>query len=144
MARDRGSRWHGSGGSRWHEGFHSLSTSACGQPSGSKDENFVSAAIVLDVEAVAGKRLTTRNVAQLESKALERRKACRLVVEVTKIEPPTCALSAGVFAHDAIKPALKTAREFEIFTIDGEHKRVVKDRPVEPVGHDEIDAIGAA
>ena len=104
----------------------------------------MAAAIAFDVEPVAGKRLPARNVTQLEGEALERRKARRLVVEMTEIEPPTCALSASVLAHDAIKPALKTARELEIFAVDGEHERVVENGFVEPVWDDEIDAIGAA
>ena len=102
------------------------------------------AAVAFDVEPVAGKRLPARNVTQLEGEALERRKARRLVVEMPEIEPPTCALSAGVLARDAIQPALQATRKFEIFSVDGEHERVVENGFVEPVWDDEIDAIGAA
>src|SRR6185437_6304429 len=102
------------------------------------------ATITLDFEPIARKRLAARNVAQLECKALERRKARRLVVEMPEIEPPTCTLSAGVLARDAIKPALETARQLEVFAVDSEHERIIKDRLVEPVRHDEIDTVGAS
>src|SRR6185437_8958655 len=92
----------------------------------------------------AWQRLPVGEIAQLEREALERRKARRLAVKVAEIEPPTCTLLAGVLADQAIKPALQTAGQLEVFAVDGEHERIVEDRAVEPVGHDEIDAVGAA
>jgi hypothetical protein len=79
----------------------------------SEDEKLAAGAVAFDAEPVAGQRLPARESAQLEREALERRKTRRLAVKVTEIEPPTCALPAGVLAHDAIKPALQAAGQLE-------------------------------
>ena len=63
---------------------------------------------------------------------------------MAKIEPPTATLMAGVLADNAIQPALEPARQAEISRVDGELQRVVEDCAVEPVRHDEIDAVCVA
>ena len=103
----------------------------------------MSAAVALDIEPIARKRLAARDVAQFEGKAFERRKACGLVVEMTKGEPPTCTLATGMLAHDAIKPALQAAGQPEVVAVNREHQRFVENSFVEPVRYDEIDAVGA-
>ena len=92
-----------------------------------EDEQLAAGAVAFDAETIAGQRLPAREIAQLEREAFERRKARRLAVEVTEVEPPTGALSARVLAYDAIKPALKPAGQLEVFAVDGEYERVVED-----------------
>jgi hypothetical protein len=49
-----------------------------------------------------------------------------------------------VLADDPIKPALETARQAEIRAVDRPQERVVEDRAIEPIRHDQVDAVGAA
>ena len=49
-----------------------------------------------------------------------------------------------MLADETIQPAFQLARQTETGRIDGEHQRVVEDRTVEPVRHDEINAVGIA
>src|SRR5580698_9246701 len=93
---------------------------------------------------VARQGLAARDVAQLERKALEWREARRLGVEMTKIEPPPAALTPSVLADETIKPSLQPTGQIEIGRVDSEDQRVVEDRAVEPVWHNEFDAIGSA
>jgi hypothetical protein len=87
-----------------------LSTARCGQVAAGKDEQLAPGAVAFDAEAVSGQRLPAREIAQLEREAFERRKARRLAVEVTEVEPPTGAVPARVLAYDAIKPALEAGQ----------------------------------
>src|SRR3546814_20379953 len=57
-----------------------------------------------------------------------------------KIEAPAELLLAAVLAHEAVQPALKTACQPEIVTVDGEDQSVVEDRAVEPVGDYEFES----
>ena len=65
-------------------------------------------------------------------------------MQVSEIEPPAAALLAAVLADDSVEPALQAAGEVEIRAVDGQHERVVENGPVEPVGHDQVDAVGLA
>src|SRR3546814_12882563 len=71
---------------------------------------------------------------------LERRETAGLGVEMRKIEAPAELLLAAVLAHEAVQPALKTACQPEIVTVDGEDQSVVEDRAVEPVGDYEFES----
>src|SRR3546814_2966073 len=62
---------------------------------------------------------------------LERRETAGLGVEMRKIEAPAELLLAAVLAHEAVQPALKTACQPEIVTVDGEDQSVVEDRSEE-------------
>jgi len=63
---------------------------------------------------------------------------------MAEIKLPATALLAAVFADDAIEPPLQPARQAEICRVDGEHEGVIEDRAVEPIRHDQVDAIGIA
>src|SRR5690349_4573722 len=65
-------------------------------------------------------------------------------MQVPKLEPPSVGLTAGVLANDAVKPALYAARQRKVSTVDRQHERIVEDRSVEPVRHDEVDSVGIA
>ena len=109
---------------------------------GAKASNSRPPVVAFDQQPVARKGLAADDVAQLEGEALERRKARRLGVEMPELEPPAVRLPAGVLADDAIEPALHAARQREVSAVDRQHERVVEDRPIEPVRHDEIDSVG--
>jgi hypothetical protein len=63
-------------------------------------------------------------------------------MQMPEIELPAAALLAAMLANDAVEPALQPAREVEIRAVDGQHERVVQNGPVEPVRHDQVDAVG--
>ena len=98
-------------------------------------------AVALDAELVSGQGLPAHEVAQFEGEALEWRKACRLGVKVPQIESPAGRLLARMLAHQAIKPALQPARQPEIGRVDGQNERLVEHGAVEPVRHDQVDAV---
>src|SRR5260370_40564435 len=70
---------------------------------------------------------------------LERRETAGLGMEMHKIETPATLLPAAVLAHEAVKPALKSARQIEIRAIDGEHERVIDHAGIEPIGQDQLE-----
>ena len=49
-----------------------------------------------------------------------------------------------MLADEAIEPAFHAARQAEIRRVDGKHQRVVEDRSIEPVGHDQFECAGMA
>ena len=63
-------------------------------------------------------------------------------MEMPELEPPAAGLPAGVLADEAIEPAFHAACQREISAIDRQHERIVEDRAIEPVRHDQIDAVG--
>ncbi|WIG53946.1 MAG: hypothetical protein OJF48_004867 [Afipia sp.] len=65
-------------------------------------------------------------------------------MEMAKVEAPSIALAAAVLAHQAVEPAVEAARQIEISAVDREHERVVKNGLVEPVRHDQLDALRPA
>jgi len=107
-----------------------------------KAQNLASAALAFDGKPVAWQRLATDNLAQFEGEAPERGEARRFGMQVPEIEPPAAALLAAVLADDSVQPALQAAGEVEIRAVDGEDERVIEHRAIEPVRHDEIDAVG--
>jgi hypothetical protein len=107
-------------------------------------QQLASSGVALDDEAVPRQWLATGNVAQFECEAFERRKARRFDVKVPEIEPPAATLTAAMLADETIEPALQSAGQAEIRPVDGQHERIVEDRAIEPVRHDEVDAVGMA
>src|SRR5258708_19744552 len=63
-------------------------------------------------------------------------------MQVTKLEPPSVRLTARMLADDAIKPALDAARQRKVSAVERQHERIVQDRPIEPVRHDQVDSVG--
>lgn len=63
-------------------------------------------------------------------------------MEMAQVETPAGALTAAMFAHEAVEPAVETAGEIEIGRVDGEDESVVENGFVEPVRDDQLDAIG--
>src|SRR5207253_7136519 len=96
----------------------------------------------LDEQSVPGQRLASDNVAQLEGKPLEGRKATGLQVEMAEVEAPAGALSAAMLAHEPIEPAVEPARQRKVIAVDGEYEGLVEDRQIEPVGDDQLDDDG--
>jgi hypothetical protein len=47
-----------------------------------------------------------------------------------------------MFAHEAVEPAIEAAGEIKIGRVDGQDESVVGNGFVEPVGDDQLDAIG--
>src|SRR3984893_10929948 len=107
-----------------------------------KSQQFPSPTVVLDEQPVPRKGLPAHNVTQFESEPLEGRKARRFGMQVAKLEPPSVRLAARVLANDAIKPALQAARQRKVSAVDRQHERIVQDRPIEPVWHDQVDSVG--
>jgi len=49
-----------------------------------------------------------------------------------------------MLADDAIEPVLHTARQRKVFAVDRQHERVIENHPIEPVGHYQINSVGAS
>jgi hypothetical protein len=94
----------------------------------------------LDAKPIAWKCLSADDLAHIVGEVLERREAAGLGVEMRKIEAPAVGLAAAVLADDSVKPALQTARQIEVCTVDREHERVVQNAGIEPVREDELEA----
>jgi hypothetical protein len=103
-------------------------------------EALAAAQAAFNAKPIARKCLTADDLAHIVGEVLERREAARLGVEMRKIEAPAADLTAAMLADDAVKPALQTARQIEVRTVDREYKRVVQNAGIEPVREDELEA----
>src|SRR5262249_9112804 len=96
-------------------------------------EQLSSELIHFDREPKARQRLPARNVAQLKRKAFEWRQAAGLHVQMRNLKAPAVQLTAGMLAHDAIKPSLQAARQREICAVDRQHERIIQHGGIEPI-----------
>ena len=60
-----------------------------------------------------------------------------------EVETPAIPLPATVLAHQAIQPAVEPSGQVEICPVNGEDERIVEHGLVEPVGHNQFDAVRA-
>ena len=66
-----------------------------------------------------------------------------LGMQVPELEAPPGGLTTGMFAGDAIEPALDAAGKPEVVRVDGEHEAAVDDALIEPFGQYEFHALDA-
>src|SRR5215831_3995192 len=93
-------------------------------------------------EQVAGQRLARDNPADVESEVGEARETRALGVEMPELKPPAVALTAGVFARQAIEPAFDATGQREVGRVDGQYQTPVE--AADPLGQDELHALAAA
>jgi hypothetical protein len=98
----------------------------------------------LQSQAIAGQRLAGDDAADVDGEVGNTRQAARFGVKVRDFEGPARRLTTGMFAGDAIEPALDAAGQPEIGGIDGQDERAVDDTAIEPVGQDKLHALHAA
>ena len=63
-----------------------------------------------------------------------------LLIELAERKRPTCFLPPPVLPDDSIEPALNTAGQVKVGWIDAQHKPLVDNAVIEPVGQDKLKA----
>src|SRR5712692_5560351 len=63
-----------------------------------------------------------------------------LLIELAERKRPTCFLPPPVLPDDSIEPALNTTGQVKVGWIDAQHKPLVDNAVIEPVGQDKLQA----
>ena len=103
----------------------------------------VRAAHVLKREPVTRQRLAVHQAPQLNGKVGIALQAARLEMQMPQVETPALHLSAPMLAHQAVQPALEATGELEVSRVQGQDQGIVHHTGIEPVGQDQLDAVGS-
>src|SRR5665213_2972415 len=80
------------------------------------------------------------DAAQVQCEVGKTREASGLAIKVAEVELPAGHLATGVFAHQAVEPALDATGEAKVRGVERQNERGIDEARIEPVGQDELEA----
>ena len=106
-------------------------------------QDFLVGFVAVDRQPVLWDTLTGHNFTEVNGEVRKPCQAAALFVELTEGERPARFLLAAMLPDHPIEPALNAAGQVEVGRINAEHKALIEDAIIEPVGQDEFNGNGA-
>src|SRR5712691_2450736 len=105
-----------------------------------KMQEFLGILVAVDRQPVLRDGLPLGNPAYVHGEVGEAVSAAALLVELAEGEGPACFLLAAMLPHHSVKPALNAARQVKVGGVNAQHKPLIDDTIIEPVGDDKLKA----